>query len=430
VTWPLQPILDTVLDGTWKGFPQARPPLRLGDVGAQGWSVARGDLGAAALVLRGPALDHNQRWMGEFLRRTGASLCPHGKTTMAPQLFHRQLADGAWGITVATAQQARVAVEFGVPRILLANELAHPGDVRWLQGVLDRDPGLDALVLVDSLASVELLAREARGRRPIPVLVELGYPGGRTGVRGVAEALAVARAARASPRVQLRGVECFEGLIQSDDAAADAGRVSALLAGLWDLAAACAAEGLVEAEELVVTAGGSAYFDLVALAAERAGARRLPARLVLRSGCTLTHDSGLYERLVARLEARLPERWRGPRSLQPAIEVWSRVVSRPEPGLALLAMGKRDVAHDMDLPRPVRWSRPAEGAARPAPEGWSVFRLDDQHAYLKLPADAPLAPGDLVGCGISHPCTTLDRWALLFVVDGRDVVTEAVRTFF
>jgi len=430
VTSALAPILDTVLDGTWKGFPQDHPPLRLGDVGAQGWNVLRGDLGAVALVLRGPALDHNQRWMGEFLRRTGTSFCPHGKTTMAPQLFHRQLADGAWGITVATAQQARVAVEVGVPRILLANELSHPGDVRWLQAALDRDPRLDAMVLVDSVAAVELLAREARGRRPLPVLVELGWEGGRTGARTVAEALAVARAARAAPRVQLRGVECFEGLIQSDDAAADAARVSALLAALWDLAAACAAEGLVEAGELVVTAGGSAYFDLVALAAERGGGMALPTRVVLRSGCTLTHDSGMYERAVARLEARLPERWRGPRSLEPALEVWSRVVSRPEPGLALLAMGKRDVAHDVDLPRPVRWARPAEAVARAAPEGWSVFRLNDQHAYLEISADAPLAPGDLVGCGISHPCTTFDRWTLLFLVDGGYAVTEAVRTFF
>jgi D-serine deaminase-like pyridoxal phosphate-dependent protein len=429
VTTPLQPILDTVLDGTWKGYPQDRPPLRLGEVGAQGWNLLRGDLGLPALVLRASALDHNQRWMGEFLRRTGASLCPHGKTTMAPQLFHRQLRDGAWGITVATAQQARVAVEYGVKRVLLANELVIPGEVRWLQAALDADPALDVLCLVDSAAGVALLEREARGRRPVPVLVELGYPGGRTGARSVEGALAVARAARASPRLRLRGVECFEGLIQSADAGDDAARVNALLAGLWELARAVADEDLVEDDELVVTAGGSAYFDLVALAAER-GALARPTRLVLRSGCTLTHDGGLYQRLVARLEARLPERWRGPSSLEPAIEVWSQVVSRPEPELALLGMGKRDVAHDVDLPRPLRWCRPAEGAARLAPEGWAVTRLNDQHAHLRLPPDAPLAPGDLVGCGVSHPCTTLDRWQLLFVVDEGYAVTEALRTFF
>lgn len=433
MTSPLDSLLDAPLDGRTKGYPQDRPALPLRAIGSQRWSLRRGDLGMPAALLLGPALDQNQRFMQEFLRRTGASLCPHGKTTMAPQLFHRQLADGAWGITLATAQEARVAVAYGVPRILLANQLVLPGDVAWAQAALDADPGLDLLCLVDSPDGVQLLDRLARGRRPLPVLVELGYAGGRTGARSVEEALAVARAARASPRLQLRGVECFEGLLQSADAGADAARVRELLAGLTALAARVEREGLCEAEELVVSAGGSAYFDLVAEAFLR---QRFsgPARLVLRSGCTLTHDSGLYERLVRRLEARLPERWREPRSLTPAIEIWSAVLSRPEPGLALLSMGKRDVAHDVDLPQPRRWLRPRgeppEPAPLAAPADWRIDRLNDQHAYLRVPADAPLRPGDLVGCGVSHPCTTLDKWQLLLVVDEEDRVAEAVRTFF
>jgi len=426
---PLDSLLDAPVDGRMKGYPQDRPALPLRAVGEQGWSLRRGELGMPAALLRRPALDQNQAFMQEFLRRTGASLCPHGKTTMAPQLFHRQLADGAWGITLATAQEARVGVEYGVPRILLANQLVLSGEVAWAQGALDADPDLDLLVLVDSVEGVERLAALARGRRPFPVLVELGYPGGRTGARGGEEALRVARAARASPRLALRGVECFEGLLQSADAAADAARVRELLAGLTALAAQVEAERLVEADELVLSAGGSAYFDLVAEAFERQRFRG-PARLVLRSGCTLTHDSGLYRRLVARLEERLPERWRAPRSLVPAIEIWSAVLSCPEPGLALLSMGKRDVAHDIDLPQPVRWLRPGGPPPAPTPEGWRIDRLNDQHAYLRVPPDAPLRPGDLVGCGVSHPCTTLDKWQLLFAVDAEDRVVEAIRTFF
>lgn len=429
MTQPLEALLDAPVDGRMKGYPQDRPPLPLREVGRQGWSLRRGDLGMPAALLRAPAMDQNQAFMREFLARTGASLCPHGKTTMAPQLFHRQLADGAWGITLATAQEARVGVAYGVPRILLANQLVLPGEVRWAQEALDADPGLDLLCLVDSAEGVARLAGLARGRRPLPVLVELGYPGGRTGARTVEEALAVARAARASPRLSLRGVECFEGLFQTADAAADAARVRALLDGLLALAARVEAEGLGEGGELLVSAGGSAYFDLVAAAWERQPLRG-PARLVLRSGCTLTHDSGLYQRLVARLEARLPERWRASRSLEPAIEVWSAVLSCPEPGLALLGMGKRDVAHDVDLPQPRRWLRPGGPPPQAAPEGWRIDRLNDQHAYLRLPPGAPLAPGDLVGCGVSHPCTTLDKWQLLLAVDGEDRVVEAIRTFF
>src|SRR5262249_39695262 len=82
----LDSLLDTVVDGCTKGFPQRAPPLRLGDVGSQGWNLPAGDLDTPVAVLKGSALDANIAWMSEFLRRAGASLCPHGKTTMAPQL--------------------------------------------------------------------------------------------------------------------------------------------------------------------------------------------------------------------------------------------------------------------------------------------------------------------------------------------------------
>ena len=429
MTSPLDPILDSVLDGRQKGYPQDRPPMPLRAVGAQGWSLLRGDLSMPVALLSRRALENNQRSMQAFLRQTGASLCPHGKTTMAPQLFHRQLADGAWGITLATVQQARVAVEFGVPRVLLANELVVPADVAWCRSALEADPALDLLCLVDSLEGLEVLATSARGGRPLPVLLELGYPGGRTGVRTVEEGVRVARAVRASSGLELRGVECFEGLIQSTDPERDAARVRELLAALFSLASRLEAERLVEADEVVVSAGGSAYFDLVVEARERA-ALRGPVRLVLRSGCTLTHDDGMYERARVQREARLPARWRGSTSLEPAIEIWSAVLSRPEPGLALLSMGKRDVAFDVDLPVPRRWLRVGEGECRPASAGWRIDRLNDQHAYLRLPEEAPLRPGDLVGCGVSHPCTTFDRWGLVLVVDDEDRVVDAIRTFF
>jgi D-serine dehydratase len=426
----LKPILDAVLDGRIKGYPQGRPPLRLGDVSLQGWGLLEGHLDTPVALLKASALEANAAWMAEFLRRTGASLCPHGKTSMAPQIFHRQLAEGAWGITLATPQEARIAYEFGVKRILLANQLVAEGPIGWIQRVLDEDPGLDFTCLVDSLEAVRRLEAAARGRRPISVLLELGIPGGRAGARGAAAALAVARAVRAAGRLRLRGVECFEGIVVSQDPAADRARVESWLDELGEVARRCASEDLFETEEVLLTAGGSAYFDLVVarLAAVDLGR---PSRVLLRSGCYAFHDAGHYARLVARLEDRLAEAWRVPGRLQPAIEIWGRVLSRPEPGLAFLDIGKRDVAHDIDLPRPVLWARPgAHARPEPAPSAWTIASLYDQHARLALPAEAELAAGDLVGCGVSHPCTTFDKWQLLFVVDDGYRVVDAVRTFF
>jgi len=122
-------------------------------------------------------------------------------------------------------------------------------------------------------------------------------------------------------------------------------------------------------------------------------------------------------------------------NLRPALEVWSMVQSRPEPDLAILTMGKRDASYDIDLPFPVKTHRPGD-TSQPfdLPAGCKIEKMNDQHAYLRLPKDsaicASLQVGDLVACGISHPCTTFDKWPVILVVDDAYQVQSAVNTFF
>jgi D-serine dehydratase len=399
-------------------------------VGELGLRVTAGDTDFPVGLLRRSALEHNERWMGAFLQRSGAILCPHGKTTMAPQLFHRQLAAGAWGITLATAQQARIAYTYGIKRILLANELVSASALRWIQGALDEDPDFDFTCLVDSTQGVALLANRAPGSRPLDVLVELGIPGGRCGARSLAAALDVARAVRASGRLRLRGVECYEGIIATSDPDGDRVRIQAWLEQLGELARRCQAEDLFETGEVLLTAGGSATFDLVAQVLSAIPLGR-PSRVVLRSGCYFSHDAGHYRHLLGLLEQRASQALPPGESLRPALEIWGQVVSRPEPGLAFLGLGKRDVSHDLGLPLPAFWARPSSAdRPSPVPASWRLTTLYDQHAKLELPADADLQPGDLVGCAISHPCTTFDKWPVLLEVDDNYRVLGAIRTFF
>jgi D-serine dehydratase len=234
----------------------------------------------------------------------------------------------------------------------------------------------------------------------------------------------------ASAGLALQGVECFEGIIITQDPQADEQRILAWLDALGDLARGCAAEDLFQTGEVLLSAGGSAYFDLVAQSLGRVDLGR-PTRVLLRSGCYLSHDAGHYRRLVDLLEARLPVAWHPPSHLAPALEVWGQVLSRPESGLAFLNLGKRDVAHDLGLPRPARWFRKSiHTHPVTAPEDWRITTLYDQHAKLEFPVEADLAIGDLVGCAISHPCTTFDKWQVVFMVDDRYRVVEAVKTFF
>ena len=423
-----------VLNGLCKGLPPGTAPLRLGDVGAQGWNLLAQDLPLPLAVLKQSALRHNGAWMRRFLEASGAKLSPHGKTSMSPQLFARQLDDGAWAITVATVQQLEVCRRFGFGRVILANQLIGPGAIRYVLAELKRDPGFDFYCLVDSVDGVELLAdaasRAAVGR-PLQVLLEGGTPGGRTGARQLQEALAVARAAkRAAPYLALRGVEGFEGLIAGADDAAQDRAVAEFLDYLVAIARAVAAEDLFAPGPVLLTAGGSAFYDLVVERFQAAGIER-EIMIVTRSGCYLTHDSGLYEAFFRRLQGRAPEvgeLGKGPRA---AFEVWAYVQSRPEPAKAILTMGQRDVGRDAAWPTPLKWFRPGlHEAPVPAPGGSEVTGMNDQHTHMAVAGDSPYRVGDMVGFGVSHPCTTFDKWDVIPLIDDAYNVVGAIKTFF
>lgn len=418
-----------------KGLP-ITAPLRQGAIGVQGWNVLRGDTSLPVAVLKTSALQHNLDWMRRFCAHYGATLAPHGKTTMSPQLFGAQLANGAWGITLASAPQVQLAQRFGVRRVLLANQLVARADIHSLLQLMHDDPGFELFALVDSLDGVARLAQAVAAHplaRALPLLVELGLAGKRAGCRTDAEAVAVARAVAAAPGLQLAGVEGYEGLLVSHDRAADVQAVQAFLARLVALVGALDAERLFGGAQILLSAGGSGYFDLVARGFAGVGPLSRPLLPVLRSGCYLTSDHGSYLRQIDALDAREgghPALGGDP--LRPALEVWSVVQSRPEPRLAILSMGKRDASYDIDLPVPLWCHRPGPGLPRALPPGCAIVKMNDQHAYLQLPAGAglELAVGDLVGCGISHPCTTFDKWPLLLAVDDDYSVRHAINTFF
>jgi D-serine dehydratase len=374
--------------------------------------------------------------MHSFCARHGVVLAPHGKTTMCPQLFGAQIANGAWGMTLATVAQVQVAYRFGVRRVLLANQLVAPADIRAVLALMKGDPAFEFYALADSEAGVYRLSQavaEARLERPLPLLVELGLEGKRAGCRTPEQALAVARTIAKAPGVTLAGIEGYEGLLHGHDRHAAIEAVQAFVAQLVALTRDADQENLFGGAQIILSAGGSAYFDLVARGFAGIHGLSRPVLPVLRSGCYLTNDHGFYQDLTL----DIGEREHVSSGLRPALEVWSVVLSRPEPGLAILSMGKRDASYDMALPLPLVMHRPGDnGVEEPVdlPPGCRIDKMNDQHAYLRLPEGDPvcdqLQVGDLVGCGISHPCTTFDKWPLLLVVDDAYTVRYAVNTFF
>jgi D-serine deaminase-like pyridoxal phosphate-dependent protein len=378
------------------------------------------------LTVSAAAVEHNVATMAGWCAERGVALAPHGKTTMAPALWAAQLDAGAWAITLANASQLAVARAFGVSRVLIANEIVSPQALRWLAAEL-ADPEFEVLVWADSVRTVELMADALDpAGRPLDVLVEVGGAGGRTGARDRRTALDIAEAIAASPALRLAGVGGYEATLVHGTAEPSLERVRSFLE---EIVAVHNELSYPPDVEPVLTAGGSVFFDLVA---EVLGPQAGDARVVLRSGGSVTHDDGYYrDSSPLGLEPRTTGE-----GLVAAIHGWARVSSQPEPGLALVDAGKRDLPYDEGLPEPQLRHTRADGETPVRLDGIAMSKMMDQHGFLHFDADevAPVQVGDVVRFGLSHPCTAFDKWGLIPVIDDADAadprVVDLLRTFF
>ncbi|HEY1622721.1 MAG TPA: alanine racemase [Streptosporangiaceae bacterium] len=414
---------DERIDWRFKGLPLAAEGHTIREAAALGLNLFDDGFLGPVLTLDEAALEHNITTMAKWCADRGVELAPHAKTTMAPQLWARQLAAGGWGLTAASAAQLRVYRAFGVSKVILANQVTDVPALRWIDRERAGDPALQLASFVDSpqvVAQMEAALREA-GARPADVIVELGRTAGRAGARSVAEAVEVARAVAASPLLRLVGVGGYEGVLVNDPSPHSLAVISDFLARMRELTVLLHDRNLFETDDIIVTAGGSCFFDLAAQAF--AGPwPGMSVTTVLRSGCYVTHDDGFY-------------RWMSPfsrgeaehGSLRPALRLWARVTSRPEPGLALLTAGKRDLSFDAWPPEP-QLVRGADGTVQPLRD-CVVKQVNDQHAFVTLPPGQDMTVGDWAGLGLSYPCTAFDKWQLIPVLRGEQVV-DFVRTYF
>ncbi|MFC3575925.1 amino acid deaminase [Streptomyces yaanensis] len=410
------------VDHRFKGLPPDAEGLTLAELTAERRNLFTGGFTTPVLALSAERLEHNLTLMETYAARHGLAFAPHGKTSMAPQLFQRQIEHGAWGITLAAPHQVRVARAFGVRRIFLANELVDAAALRWIAAEQAADPDFRFICYVDSVRGVELMDAALRGRgtsRPMEVVVELGAgEGARTGVRTEADARAVADAVAVAPTLRLVGVAGYEAQVPG----ASPERVRGWLGRLVGLAAEFDKAGrFAGADEIVVSAGGSEWFDAVADVFATIPELTLPALKLLRSGAYVSHDDVHYSRLTP--FNRVPEEG----ALEPAFRLWAQVVSRPSPDQAFVNAGKRDAAYDLD--HPVAHVVRRDGTERPA-TGIEVTALSDQHLWLHTAPEADVEVGDWIGLGLSHPCTSFDKWQLIPVAEADGTVVDYIRTFF
>lgn len=417
----------------FKGLPADAEDLTLAELAGQRRPLFSGGFSWPAMTIRLSTVEHNAALMAEYARSHSLQIAPHLKTSMSPRLAMIAEANGIWGVTVATPFQAQVFLAAGADSIFLANELVESDFARqvsaWQQGQDHR-----FLCYVDSVHGVEIL--DAHAQNGLDVVLEIGHAGGRAGVRTLPEAAAVARAVKNSRHLRLRGAGGYEGSVAHERDAEGLHAVRSYLRMLAD-AVRLVATDCVPGAPIVVSAGGSLYFDCVAeiLAPEQFPG--LDVITIIRSGAYLTHDSDFYARRSP-LDGDLAQANAGaegvsaaalPDRLLPSIEVWGQVLSRPEPSLVIVGAGRRDVNTDSGMPVPVR-TVSAGGTDSRLLRGWQLYQLNDQHAFIEVPTEDPAQPGDLVALAISHPCTLHQRWSAPLLLDDEDRVVDIARSYF
>ncbi len=408
------PEIPTRLDWRYKGFWIPQGSILDREFVEAGHSLFDGSFTWPVMALRSDALENNVRVMSSFAERHGLAFAPHAKTSMSPQLIDMQIDAGAWGVSVATANQALAAFDLGVKNVLIANQVL---DSNAIGGLVSRGACGDCswMVYVDSMEGVQAAAAGAHiGGSPVSVLIELGHANGRTGCRTPKEVLELAKLVADTPNLELAGLSGYEGGLP------DAEAVDAYLHTLRQTYADIAALDIIDGRG-VLSAGGSKWFDYVG---EVLGGEWLNAKplVLLRSGAYITHDDGVYQKWTPFV--RIPDEG----CLKPAIEVWAQIISVPEQGLALIGMGKRDIPYDEGLPVPKLIRRSGDDRIEEFTDG-RITRTNDQHAYLEFSEATKLRPGDLVCFGVSHPCTSFDKWLALPVIDSERNVVEVARTY-
>ncbi len=414
----------TSIDSLSKGLGSFHHSLEPGEVVPLGWNLLQEDLSLPTAVLYQDKLLHNLNWMREFISAYGLRLAPHGKTTMAPRLFAMQLQAGAWGITLATAHQTLVAYAHGVRRILMANQLVGKTNMEIVAGLLE-DPKFDFYCLVDSAAQVEQLGTYfSQSRQRLGVLIELGVMGGRAGVRNDNQLQTLlASLSRWSETIILCGIELYEGVLDDENA------IRAFLKHAVATTRRLSTEGRFQRAPILLSGAGSAWYDVVAEEFSAAGFGDA-VEIVLRPGCYLTHDVGAYRDAQSAILQRNPTARKMKSGLLPALHIWAYVQSIPEPGKAIIGMGKRDAAFDSGFPVPALHFRPGNTVPNAAASHWLVTKMMDQHAYMQIADGDDLRVGDMIGFDICHPCLTFDKWRTLPILNAQYQVIDIVPTFF
>ncbi|WDE99246.1 amino acid deaminase [Lentisphaera profundi] len=380
------------------------------------------------MTINKSSLLNNCQWMQTYADLANVKLAPHGKTTMCPELFKLQVQQGAWGMTLATSYQVTTAYSHGIKKILMANQLVGKQNIASITDILQKDPDFEFYCLVDNRDNIDQLnSASTKLSRPLQVLIEIAPEHGRAGLRTKPDVIKLAQYIHSyAPNLQLAGIECYEGVIHCNNPIPE---VDKFLHFVAETSIEIDQLGLFGKDKLILSGGGTVFFDRVS---DILGKVKLSLDydLLIRPGCYLSHDSGIYEQFQKELTDRDPIAKKIDGTLESTIEVLSYIQSIPEPGLAILNIGKRDVSFDSGLPTPHKHFSISNKKLHQLDSNWLLNDLNDQHAFMAFPKEHKIQVGDIISCQVSHPCLTFDKWPQIALIDDDYQVIDFIESHF
>lgn len=195
--------IDKFLDGLTVGYDiPALPGMR------------QEEIVTPCLVIDLDSLEANLKKMGEFARKSGVKLRPHGKMHKSADIARLQMEiGGATGICCQKVSEAEAFVRAGITDILISNEIRNPLMIDRLARLCAG--GAKISVCVDDLEAVSQLEEAAaRHETKIACLVEFETGGRRCGVTTLTGLLELARAVVAADNLTFGGIQAYHGMMQ------------------------------------------------------------------------------------------------------------------------------------------------------------------------------------------------------------------------
>ncbi|MCF6434796.1 amino acid deaminase [Pseudoalteromonas sp. MMG022] len=393
---------------------------------ASGWNILAEEVSFPVAVVKQGAITNNAQWMAQYARQAGVKLAPHGKTTMLPDLFKQQIEQGAWAISLATVPQVLNAVGQGIERVILANQLIGKLHFELIAQLLSQTD-TEFYCFVDSLDNARQLGAFFQSKNVVlNILLEVGVEHGRCGVRSSEQLFELLDVCQQFKALKVCGLSFYEGVITKEQAQQ---RIHSFVTDVIAMAVQIEQRQGFAIDKPIITGAGSAWYDVVAKALNDSESRGL-FTYVLRPGCYVIHDTGIYQSAQQQVLQRSQLACDIKGGLTSGLYLWAYVVSRAEPNLAIIGLGKRDVAFDAGLPTPQLIFSPTTQKLEKASPAFRVTDIMDQHCMMSIASDAALKVGDLVCFSTSHPCLTFDKWRQIGVVDDDWVISKTLTTYF